>query len=119
MELDQVGVRFRADNLEHLILIVDQYEGAILGLPDAQLFRHHHHLPPSLIRGEPTSRSRGRGGSTPSPSRPLLRCNGDPSLVEVDELAIHAALVEVAAGRLDPGGVSDAARLQRLEAGST
>jgi hypothetical protein len=35
VQLDQVGVRFRADDLEHLVLTVDQHEGAILGFPDA------------------------------------------------------------------------------------
>ena len=37
MQLDQVRVRLRADDLEHLILIVDQHQGAVLGGPDTQV----------------------------------------------------------------------------------
>jgi hypothetical protein len=38
-------------------------------------------------------------------------------LVEIDEITVQAELVEVAAGRLDPSGVGDPARLQRVEGG--
>src|ERR1700681_1991354 len=44
--------------------------------------------------------------------------DGVASAVEIDELALKAELGEVAAGRLDPPGVGDAARLERVEAGS-
>jgi hypothetical protein len=38
-------------------------------------------------------------------------------LVEIEECAVQAGLVEVAAGHLDPSGVGDPARFQRVEAG--
>src|ERR1700681_1410261 len=44
--------------------------------------------------------------------------DGVASAVEIDELALKAELVEVAAGRLDPPGIGDAARLERVEPGS-
>ena len=37
MELDQVGVRLRANDLDHLCLVIDQDQGAIVGGPDTQL----------------------------------------------------------------------------------
>jgi hypothetical protein len=40
MQLDQVGGRLRSDHLEHLILVIDQHEGAVLRLPDTQVLRH-------------------------------------------------------------------------------
>src|SRR5438132_1516533 len=40
MQLNQVGARFRSNDLEHLLLIVDQHQGAVLGSPDTQLLRH-------------------------------------------------------------------------------
>jgi len=40
-------------------------------------------------------------------------------LVEIEELAVQAELGEVADGPLDPSEVSDAARLQRVEASGT
>src|SRR6266568_9111977 len=43
--------------------------------------------------------------------------DGGACLVEVEECAVQAVLVEVAAGHLDPSGVGDTTRLQRLEAG--
>jgi hypothetical protein len=38
-----------------------------------------------------------------------LCCDGGARLVEIDELAVQAELVEVAAGRLDRSGVGDPA----------
>ena len=52
-------------------------------------------------------------------------CHADNSLataarfVEIEECAVHAGLVEVAAGHLDPPGISEAALFERLEAGGT
>src|SRR3954447_1862011 len=43
--------------------------------------------------------------------------DGGTRLVEIEECAVQAVLVEVAAGHLDPSGVGDTARFQRLEAG--
>src|SRR5437660_4100471 len=43
--------------------------------------------------------------------------DGRTRLVEIEECAVQAGLVEVAAGHLDPSGVGDTARFQRLEAG--
>src|SRR5256885_5464241 len=42
--------------------------------------------------------------------------DGGARLVEIEECAVQAVLVEVAAGHLDPSGVGDTARFQRLEA---
>src|ERR1700681_1200845 len=44
--------------------------------------------------------------------------DGVASAVEIDELAVKAELVEVAAGRFDPSGIGATARLERVEAGS-
>src|SRR5436190_2492139 len=44
--------------------------------------------------------------------------DGRTRFVEIEECAVQAVLVEVAAGHLDPSGVGDTACLQRLEAGS-
>src|SRR5256886_12528529 len=43
--------------------------------------------------------------------------DGGARLVEIEECAVQAVLVEVAAGHLDPSGVDYTARFQRLEAG--
>jgi hypothetical protein len=40
VELDQVGVRFRANDLEHLVLRVDQDQGAIVIGADSQFLCH-------------------------------------------------------------------------------
>src|SRR5438105_3453219 len=47
-----------------------------------------------------------------------LCCDGGARSVAIDELAVQAELVEVAAGDLDPPGIGDAARLERVEPGS-
>jgi hypothetical protein len=80
-------------------------------------------------RSSPVPLRRGRApgaGLTRSPvERPCgwrscgwLCRDGGAGLIEIYELAVHAELVEGSARRLDPSGVSDAARLQRVEAGS-
>jgi hypothetical protein len=50
--------------------------------------------------------------------RQLCRCDSGARLVEIDEFAVQAELVEVAAGCLDPSGLGDAARPERVEAGN-
>src|SRR6266436_5122299 len=45
--------------------------------------------------------------------------DGGTRFVEIEECAVQAVLVEVAAGHLDPSGVGDTTRLQRFEAGGT
>jgi len=64
-----------------------------------------------VIRGVGAPRGR-RGGCL---IRAALRLRARPALVEVDEFAVEAELVEVAAGRLDPPGFGHAARLYRIE----
>src|SRR5258708_31904681 len=63
----------------------------------------------------------GGAGEWPRSSvRPDLPCgDGGTRLVEIEECAVEAVLVEVAAGHLDPSGVGDTTRFQRLEAGGT
>jgi hypothetical protein len=34
MQLDHVSVGFRADYLEHLLLVVDEHQGTVTGGPD-------------------------------------------------------------------------------------
>src|SRR5437899_634705 len=50
-------------------------------------------------------------------SRGSLCRDGGSRFVEIEECAVQAVLVEVAAGHLDPYGVGDTSRFQRLEAG--
>src|SRR5208282_1331861 len=52
MKLDHVGARLRANDLEHLVLIVDQHQGAVLSGPDTQLL--HHCCPPLSLRARGT-----------------------------------------------------------------
>jgi hypothetical protein len=48
-----------------------------------------------------------------------LSGDGGACFVEIEECAVQAGLVEVAAGHLDPSGVSEASLFERLEAGGT
>jgi hypothetical protein len=40
LRFNQVGVRLRADDLEHLLLVVDQHQRAVVEGPDTQVTRH-------------------------------------------------------------------------------
>src|SRR5439155_202019 len=40
LHFDEVGARVRADDLEHLLLVVDQYQRAVVRGPDTEIVRH-------------------------------------------------------------------------------
>ena len=81
VHLDEVGARLRADDLEHLLLVVDQHQRAVVGGPDTEIVRHRFSPLRARMRlrsvglefARQDARGRGRPGCAAKRRRPGAR----------------------------------------------